>query len=255
MVTSRHVGSCVQSSTSFARFHGKFTWATMKAVVKSVGSVTLAQLPEMLDSFKRVCQSSGTVGQLKSCLSSNEMRNVVTDAKWEILKGFVEEQNRLEGEAFKKQMDLNARRFSARRFEFPEALCKTLHLHNVPVLRWYNKYKDPFGGYIDKRSTIAKDMNGRIVKGVDASRRPFVAFYDDESILCVLFQRYQPGSDDRCAGKNPLWVGVPDKSKVFDKGWSFFPCSLFDKLCQERLCVFATSVVEDKKAFKRARDE
>ena len=82
-------------------------------------------------------------------------------------------------------------------------------LKNADVLPWKRNYVGGTG-YIDRipEEVVAHDQ---VYKGVDHIKRPFIAFRDDDGILCTLFQRYQQTSD----ATPSMWVGIPQESKLF----------------------------------------
>ena len=152
-----------------------------------------------------------------------------------------------EQELTREQMRRNRARSSPRFVKYPEPLVAMLNLNEAIVLGWQDKFADPKGGYIDRiRASYMGD--NLVVKGVDERvKRPFVAFFDDDEHLCVLFQRYQPGTTPQLAGPNPLWVGVsPSESKVFKEGWHAFAESRMDKFA-ERLSMYATRATKTPK--------
>lgn len=154
--------------------------------------------------------------------------------------------------AMMEQQKRNRLRSSPRFVKYPKPLVDVLQLNKAPGLDWVNRFLGGTG-YIDRirRSDIKDD---KVVKGVDCCKRPFVVFVDKNDMMCVLFQRYEPGEARDLAGENPLWVGIPREREVFQEGWHAFPVSKMDEFAKRLAKYLPQANTTTNLAGKRRRE-
>ena len=231
------------------------TMGMLKQLQDKIKATSAAHMDKTLDHLQKITATINipVMGNIFDLVEVSGLSQEQEDA----VKAWKKDKEKADEAAMMEQQMRNRLRSSTRFVNYPKPLVDVLHLNKAPVLPWENRFLGGTG-YIDRirRSDIKDD---KVVKGVDCFKRPFVVFVDKNDMMCVLFQRYEPGEALGLAGKNPLWVGIPSEREVFQEGWHAFPVSKMDEFAK-RLAKYlpqanaSTTRATTKLAGKRGRE-